>query len=209
MLEDVRICLRDLVRFIDKDAGLKDVFTNFEDEIGDETDEYNIVKRDPNLKDYRKRVQRFINEHRDHVTIRRLRNNEPITPTDVAALENILFAEDGAIPRGEYEHIFGEKPLGVLVRSVVGLSRKAAKEAFSEFLSEAPLHPDQMAFLDEIVEYLVRNGTMEPRVMFDTPFTHINDQGIAGVFDADMSKKVVELIRHINDNADTVKQVRH
>ncbi len=66
-----------------------------------------------------------------------------------------------------------------------------------------------MAFLDEIVEYLVRNGTMEPRVMFDTPFTHINDQGIAGVFDADMSKKVVELIRHINDNADTVKQVGH
>jgi len=204
MLEDVRVRLRDLTRFIDKDAGLVDVYTNFEDEIGKEAGEYNIVKSDPKLQDYRKRVQRFINEHRDHVTIRRLRNNEPVSPTDVAALEDILFAEDGVIPREKYEKIFGEKPLGVLVRSVVGLSRKAAKEAFSEFLSEAPLHPDQMAFLDEVVEYLVKNGTMEPKVMFDTPFTHIHDQGIAGVFDKNTSKKVIELVRHINDNAHMV-----
>ncbi|MCF6251087.1 MAG: DEAD/DEAH box helicase family protein [Methylococcaceae bacterium] len=209
MLEDVRISLRDLTRFIDKEAGLIDVFTNFEDKIGEESGEYNIVKSDPKLKDYRKRVQRFINDHQDHITIRRLKNNEPISPTDVAALEDILFAEDGAIPREEYEHIFGEKPLGVLVRSVVGLSRNAAKAAFSEFLSEAPLHPDQIAFLDEIVEYLVRNGTMEPKVMFDTPFTHINDQGIAGVFDKEMSKKVVELVRHVNENAGVVNRARN
>ncbi len=71
-----------------------------------------------------------------------------------------------------------------------------------------PLHPDQIAFLDEIVEYLVRNGTMEPKVMFDTPFTHINDQGITGVFDKEMSKKVVELVRYINDNADVAKVAR-
>ncbi len=208
MLENVRTSLRDLTRFIDKDAGLVDVFTNFEDEIGDDSTEHKIVKGDPKLKDYRKRVQRFINEHRDHLTIRRLRNNEPVSPTDVAALENILFADDGVIPREEYEKIFGEKPLGVLVRSVVGLSRKAAKEAFSEFLSEAPLHPDQMAFLDEVVEYLIKNGTMEPNIMFDTPFTLINDQGIAGVFDEDDSKKVIELVRHINKNAYIDKRMR-
>ncbi len=201
MLENVRISLRDLTRFIDKDAGLVDVFTNFEDEFDGDSTTHEIVKSDPKLKDYRKRVQRFINEHRDHVTIRRLRNNEPVSPTDVSALEEILFAEDGAIPRDEYEHIFGEKPLGVLVRSVVGLSRKAAKEAFSEFLSEAPLHPDQMTFLDEVVEYLVKNGTMEPKIMFDTPFTLINDQGIAGIFDENESKKVIELVRHVNENA--------
>lgn len=87
------------------------------------------------------------------------------------------------------------------MRSIVGLSRKAAKEAFSEFLSGAPLHPDQMTFIDQIIDYLVKNGTMEPKAVFDTPFTHINDQGIAGVFSEDESKKVIELIRYINKNA--------
>ena len=209
MLEDVRIRLRGLIRFIDNDAGLIDVFTNFEDELDGEVTEHDLVKSDPNLKDYRSRVQRFINAHKDHVTIRRLRNNEPISPTDVVALENILFAEGGAIPREEYTKIFGEKPLGVLVRSVVGLSRNAAKEAFSGFLAEAALHSDQISFLDEVVEYLVKNGTMEPKLMFDAPFTHINDQGVAGIFDETMSKKVIALVRHVNENADVRKSAEN
>ncbi|MCU7863082.1 MAG: hypothetical protein KZQ92_03790, partial [Candidatus Thiodiazotropha sp. (ex Lucinoma borealis)] len=78
------------------------------------------------------------------------------------------------------------------------------KTAFAEFLEKAPLHPDQITFLDEVVAYLVKNGVMEPRVMFDTPFTHIHDQGLIGVFGEDMGRKVVELVRHINDNADVV-----
>lgn len=146
MLEDVRIRLRELTRFIDGDTGMDYVFTNFEDEIGLEEKEHALVQGDPNLQNYRTRVQRYIRDHQDHLTVRRLKNNEPVTETDIRALEDILFAEDGPIPREDYEKIFGEKPLGVLVRSVVGLSRNAAKTAFSNFLAEAPMHPDQITF---------------------------------------------------------------
>jgi type I restriction enzyme, R subunit len=207
MLEQVRIKLRELIKFVDKEEGYTDVFTNFEDELGEASEEHRLVKSDANLTEYRKRVQRFINDNNDHLTIHRLRNNEPISKTDIHALEDILFAEGGPVSRKEYEALYGDKPLGVLVRSVVGLSRKAAKEAFSEFLSEAPMHPDQITFLNQIVDYLVKNGTMEPKVMFDTPFTHINDQGIAGVFDNDSSKKVIDLVRHINENAGMMRKV--
>ena len=202
MLEDVRIRLRALVRFIDPDQAKADVYTNFEDEIGEGQGEYKIVKADQKLKDYRTRVQRFLRDHRDHITIRRLRNNEPVTQKDMAALEDILFSEEGPIPRDEYEKLFGDRPMGVLVRSVVGLDRNAAKSAFAEFLSEAPLHPDQITFLDEVVNYLVKNGVMEPKAMFDTPFTNINDQGVLGVFGENVSKKIVETLKQINRNAD-------
>jgi type I restriction enzyme R subunit len=203
MLEQVRRKLRDLVKFVDKEPGFSDVFTNFEDELGEVTDGPELIKSDANLEEYRKRVKRFINDNRDHLTINRLRNNEPISKADIVALEDILFAEGGPISREEYEAIYEEQPLGLLVRSVVGLSRNAAKEAFAEFLSGAPLHPDQMSFLDEVVDYLVKNGTMEPKTMFETPFTNINDQGIAGIFSEDESKKVIDLVRHINQNART------
>jgi type I restriction enzyme, R subunit len=46
-----------------------------------------------------------------------------------------------------------DRPLGVLVRSVVGLDWNSAKSAFTQFLSEVPLHPDQITFLDEVVKY--------------------------------------------------------
>jgi hypothetical protein len=78
------------------------------------------------------------------------------------------------------------------VRSMVGLNKKAAKKAFAEFLAEAPLHADQISFLNEVVEYLAEKGTIEPKVMFETPFTNIHDQGISGVF-GDKSKRLLVL----------------
>ena len=63
------------------------------------------------------------------------------------------------------------------------------------------MHPDQITFLDQVVDYLVKNGMMEPKAMFDTPFTHINEQGVAGLFNEGESRKVIELVRHINKNA--------
>ena len=206
MLEDVRVQLRDLIKFVDKEEGIADVFTNFEDELGEATEDHDFIKSDGNLAGYTKRVLRFIHEHQDHLTIRRLKNNEPISKTDVKALEDILFSESGPITKEEYKSVYGDQPLGFLVRSVVGLSRKAAKGAFAEFLSGgAALHPDQMTFLNQIVDYLVKNGTMEPKAMFETPFTHINDMGIAGVFDDAESKKVIDLIKHINKNASLIE----
>lgn len=207
MLEDVRKRLRDLIKFIDKDGGLADVFTNFEDELGESSTNHQLVRTDASMADYRRRVQKFIHDHNNHVTVRRLKNNEPISRKDLQALEEILFAEGGPISKEEYEALYGDRPLGVLVRSVVGLSQNAAKEAFAEFLVKAPLHPDQITFLDQIIDYLVKNGTMEPKALFDTPFTHINDQGISGVFNEDESKKVIDLIKYINGNAVEKRQV--
>ena len=62
--------------------------------------------------------------------------------------------------------------------------------------------PIRSAFLDEVVNYLVKNGVMEPKTMFETPFTNINDQGVVGVFGEKESKKIVETIQQINRNAD-------
>lgn len=53
------------------------------------------------------------------------------------------------------------------MRSIVGLDRNAAKAVLAEFLAQSPrLNKDQMAFLSGIVEYLVKNGVMEPKVIF-------------------------------------------
>ncbi len=58
-----------------------------------------------------------------------------------------------------------------------------------------------MAFLNEVIEYLVHNGTMEPKALFETPFTNIHNLGINGLFNENMSKQVIALVKHINENA--------
>ncbi len=52
--------------------------------IAEESTEYQVVKRDPNQQNYRDRVQLFVREHQNHVTIRRLkiknRSRQPTLP---------------------------------------------------------------------------------------------------------------------------------
>ena len=130
-----------------------------------------------------------------------MKNNEPVSKKDIEALEDILFSDDGPIARDEYEKLYGELPIGYLVRSIVGLDRNAVTRVFADLLEKAPLHPDQISFLDEVIRYLMRNGTMKPKALFDAPFTHINTKGVAGIFGEEEGKKVVELVREINENA--------
>lgn len=201
MLENVRRRMRELIKFIEK-QNQEIVYTDFEDNlVSEDAKDYEIINPDPSLQDYRVRVEKIIREHKDHLTIRRLKNNEPVSEKDIQALEEMLFVEE-EVPREEYEALFGGKPVGLLVRSIVGLNRNAAKQAFAEFLETASLHPDQISFLNEVVEYLVKNGTMEPREMFDSPFTLHNDKGVTGVLGEDLASKVVDLVRRINKNAE-------
>lgn len=199
-IEDLRQRLRSLAKFFDNRSGMVNVFTNFEDEIGEVKTELNLVKADVQMMDYKKRVQRFISDNKDHLTINRLINNRPISRTDVSALEDILFSEDGPITRDEYEDIYGGKPLGVLVRATMGLKKNAAKEVFAKFLSKTKLLPDQITFLNQIIDYLIKNGTMDPKIMFETPFTNIDDEGLTGLFDQENSETVVKLVKAVNQN---------
>ena len=201
MLEGVRKRVRDLIKFIEK-TNQEDIYTDFEDDLDvSSITTHTIVESDPSLQNYRERVKKIIRQHQDHVTIRRLKNNEPISKTDIQALEEMLLVEQ-KIPEEEYEALVAEKPVGVLVRAVVGLNRNAAKKAFAEFLESKALHPDQITFLNEVIEYLVKNGTMEPREMYQSPFTLLNDKGVTGAMGEELAGEVVELVREINKNAE-------
>jgi type I restriction enzyme R subunit len=89
-----------------------------------------------------------------------------------------------------------------LVRSIVGLSQKAANEAFSEFLNDAGLDFRQMYFVRQIVSSIVKYGMMKDlAVLQESPFT---DKGnITELFedDAAVFMGIRAVIDRINQNA--------
>ena len=127
--------------------------------------------------------------------IAKLKTNKPLTTNDVSALEEILWKEVGT--RQDYELEYGQKPLGELVREIVGLDMNAAKEAFSEYLTSTSLDSRQIYFVNQIVEYIVHNGMLKDfSVLQESPFT---DQGSIVEIFTDMSiwmgiRKVIETI---------------
>ena len=70
--------------------------------------------------DVYKRQEYYVRQHQDNIVIAKLKTNKPLTETDVKTLESILWSEVGT--REEYEHEYGQKPLGEFVRGIVGLS---------------------------------------------------------------------------------------
>ncbi len=86
--------------------------------------------------------------------------------------------------RTKFIHEFGtDKPLGEFIRRSAGMDKKSVKKAFVEFLDKTKFSADHIYFVNQIIEHFTQNGVMDVGVLFESPFTDRNDQGLAGIFD--------------------------
>jgi len=194
--ERIREKLRELMKYIPKGGAIYE--TNFTDDIISIEWNDSDLESD-SLKNYRAKAEYYIREHQDNEAIKKLKSNIPLSKEDIKELENVLWSELGT--KEEYEHEYGQKPLGELVREIVGLDMNAAKEAFSEYLENSNLDNRQIYFVNQIVEYIVHNGMMKDlSVLQDAPFT---DQGsIVEIFtDLGVWASIKGIIDSINENA--------
>lgn len=67
------------------------------------------------LANYKEKAEFYVRQHQDHFVIAKLKTNQPLTETDVRALEEILWGELGT--REDYEKEYGKKTLGGFVRA--------------------------------------------------------------------------------------------
>jgi len=195
--EDIRVRLRDLIKYIPDDERSR-YDTNFTDDIL--SVEWNESQLDnDDLANYKKKVNYYILQHQDVPAIAKLKGNVPLTPDDVKSLEHILWNELGT--KEQYDAQFGRTPLGELVRSIVGLSMKAANEAFSVFLNDAGLDSRQIHFVKQIVNYIVKNGMMKDlAVLQESPFSDMGS--VSDIFDdVKVFMGLRSVIEVINKNA--------
>ena len=194
--ENIRENLRNLMKYVPKKNLRYD--TDFADDILDSSWNESELESD-DLANYRAKAEHYIRQHQDNIVIAKLRTNEPLTHLDVESLEKILCSVVGS--KEDYEKEYGKKPLGELVRSVVGMDMNAAKEAFSEFLNDTNLDSRQIYFVNQIVEYIIHNGMMKDlSVLQESPFT---DQGsVVDIFtDISVWTAIRKVIDKINANA--------
>lgn len=194
--EYIRQNLRDLMKYIPRGSAV--YTTNFTDEIlSTEWTEADLENDD--LKNYKAKAEFYIRKNQDAPAIAKLRSNLPLGESDVQELEQILWSEVGT--KEDYEAEYGQKPLGELVREIVGLDMNAAKAAFSRYLNDTNLDARQIYFVNQIVEYIVHNGMLRDlRVLQGPPFDR---QGSLGEVFQDFSlwQGIRQVIDKINANA--------
>ena len=198
--EEIRERIRGLLKYV-RGQKRREYDTNFDDEIISMDWKESELDTDV-LKDYKKNAEYYIRKHQDNETIAKLKTNKPLNQDDIKNLENILWKEVGT--KEDYEHEYGQKPLGELVREIIGLDMSAAKEAFAKYLNDTSLNSRQIYFVNQIVEYIVHNGMLKDfSVLQESPFS---DQGsISEVFDdVNIWFGIKMVIDRINANAEVV-----
>ena len=199
--ENIRTKIRDLIKYIPRDEN-PIYHTDFTDDIVAINWRASELNND-DLQNYKMKVNHYIRSHMNEASIAKLHTNQPLSADDIHALEQILWSELGT--KEDYAKEYQDKPLGELVREIVGLDMNAAKEAFSKYLNDVNMDDRQIYFVNQIINYIVQNGMMKNfAVMQEPPF---NDKGdVADIFtDTVVWLDIMRIIKSINKNA-TVMQ---
>ena len=200
MLETARRKLRALVKLIPK-GQKKIVYTNFEDEIGDGTTiDLPQVTAGLNMAKFKEKARVFLKAHEAHISLQRLRRNQPLTASDLVELEKMLIEAGGST------ELIGEAKekshgLGLFIRSLVGLDHEAAMQAFSEFINGTTATPNQIEFINLVVQELTQSGVMEPDRLFEQPFTNLHSAGPMGIFPQATVLQIVQVLEGIRERA--------
>ena len=201
MLEVVRRRLRDLVQLIEKQKR-KPIYTDFEDEMGSESavDLPGFGAPD-SFERFRAKARAFLKEHENHIAIHRLRMNVTLTRGDLEELEVMLTASGiggtGDVLRAKAE----SQGLGLFVRSLVGLDREAAKQAFAGFLAGKTLNANQIEFVNLIVDHLTEHGVMRAALLYESPFTDVTPRGPDGIFTSPQLDELLAILDRVRSAA--------
>jgi type I restriction enzyme R subunit len=123
--------------------------------------------------------------------------NKPLTSVDLETLESML-TENGV---GDRETIARAKEesqgLGLFVRSLIGLDRGAAKEAFANFLDGKTFTGNQIEFIDLIINHLTEHGVMGAALLYESPFTDIAPRGPDDLFASDEIDRLIGVLDQV------------
>ena len=91
--------------------------------------------------------------------------------------------------------------LGRFVRSLVGLDARAVQAEFAAFLDGRTLRPNQIEFIQMMIEHLTEHGVMDAGRPYESPYTQISPRGLDGVFEDGDGDMIVAIVEEIHRRA--------
>ena len=196
-LEKVRTELRGLMQFLVGRDSIPKIFTNLSDTVTSRS-EGNALDPAYDFEDYRKKVNRYVEEHKDKPVIYKLNHNIPLCKEEFEELEKILTEELGGTE--DYKREYGDIPFGLLIRKIAKLDHESAMAAFSELINDSSLNQQQIAFIHKIITHIENNGYIEDvKILMKPPFDR--PYSFTKMFDQKTRSAIIQVIENIKSNA--------
>ncbi|MGI5165689.1 DEAD/DEAH box helicase family protein [Spirillospora sp. CA-253888] len=178
MLEKMRRIMRGLVRLIPTKRRAI-VYTDFEDELGELTHaELKGLEVGTDRTKFERQVRTYLRSHNDNIVVQKLTRNRQITSTDLEELSKLFldlgFGTEDDLDRAAEEH----KGFGLFLRSITGLRRETAVQAFEQFRKNRDLSANENHFVNLIIDSLSKNGYLDVGDLYEPPFKRLGDPDI-------------------------------
>ena len=199
-IEEIRAELRNLIQFIDPYVWHLPTDTDFEDKLGGIDEEYVYISSGNDFTNYKKKLEKFLNGNLENSIIWKIRHNIRLTELEKQNLEKILFEELGS--NKEYVEVYGDTNIIKAVRNIVGLEQSVAREIFYKYINDNRLNMKQIQFVKLLVDYVIKNGTIDMEKLKQQPFNTIGQVYELFGNDVNLFKEIREDIEKINENAE-------
>ena len=173
------------------------IFTRLDDPVL-ECKEGELLDAAYDFEDYRKKVNRYVEEHKNDAVIYKLNHNLPLLKEDFEELERIFTKELG--DSDDYKREYGDTPFGLLIRKIAKLDHDSAMSAFSSFINDSSLNQKQIEFILKIINHIENNGYIEDiKILMKPPFD--KPTSFMKLFDAKTKNALLQTIESIRNNA--------
>lgn len=198
--EAIRLALRNLIQFLPHEKKPL-IYTSLKDSVQRRQTGEVLPDGYATSESYRQKVNRYIEQNKDSLAIRKLRQNLPLSAGDYQMLTDIFTKELGSAE--DYKKSFGDTAFGLLIRRIAKLDHQAAMQAFSAFINEQNLNQPQIVFVNRIIDYIEQNGYMDSLELltkppFDKPISFVK------LFDRSKQQALADIVKQIKKNATVV-----
>ena len=197
-VEKVRKELRNLIQYIDPYTR-PPIYSDFEDTLQDVNEEYVYISSGNDFTNYKKKLSKYFNSNLENIIVWKIRHNEKINDAEKEDLERILFEELGT--NKDFEGAYGDKGVVEVVRNIVGLDPATASEIFSKYINENQLNMKQIQFVKLLIDYVVKNGTIDMIALTEDPFRSLGEVGDLFEDKVNTFLQIRRDIESINENA--------
>ena len=167
-LEEIKEKIKPLTVYLDQKQVKKIKEIDFDDSvISIEEKEINFIMQ--GTYDLKRKFQEYLEENKDMLAIKKLRFNQPLDAEDIKQLQILIYGNEEIKfedVKKEYadkleeikEKYNIENPLGIFLRSIVGLDQEALNKEFANFLDREKFSGNQIELIELIIKNFVKNG---------------------------------------------------
>ncbi|MBF0231800.1 MAG: DEAD/DEAH box helicase family protein [Desulfamplus sp.] len=201
-LEEVRVNLRSLMQFLPKVSYVQpDPLMIDIHDAAEEVEVYHTKLEGLELQAYRVEVKDILDTlFEEDSALQKIKQGKGVSRDELEDLASKVQIRD---PKLKLEDLLVHCPnkenrLDLAIRTIIGMDIDAIEKHIGAFIEKVNPNAHQTRFLNLLKNHIARYGAIELELLYEEPFTTVDEEGVSGVFPEEQVDELLDLLTKLN-----------